>query len=68
LIGPGITPPDATDPMYFSHVTSDLIEQCTIASKLNYRIIGRLEEGEQVIVLDLVIELADSGRHFRAPP
>jgi hypothetical protein len=65
LIGPGITPPDATDPMYFSHVTSDLIEQCTIASKPNYRIIGRLEEGEQLIVLDLIIEPADSRQRFR---
>jgi hypothetical protein len=65
LIGPGITPPDAMDPMYFSHVTSDLIEQCTISSKPNYRIIDRLEEGKQAVVLDLIIEPADSGQHFQ---
>jgi hypothetical protein len=65
LIGPGITPPDAMDPMYFSHVTSVLIEQCTIVSKPNYRIIGRLEEGKQAIVLDLIIEPADSRRRFQ---
>jgi hypothetical protein len=64
LIGPGIMPPDAMDPMYISHVTFDLIKQCTILSKLNYQIIGRLEEGEQAIVLDLIIELADSRRRF----
>jgi hypothetical protein len=64
LISPGIMPPNATDSIYYSHVSSDLIEKCTILSKLNYQIIGRLEEGEQVIVLDLVIELADSRWRF----
>jgi hypothetical protein len=52
LIGPGITPLDTMDPMYYSHVSSDLIKKCTILSKPNYWIIGRLEEGKQAIVLN----------------
>jgi hypothetical protein len=42
-----------------------IIQECTILSKPNYRIIGRLEEGEQAIVLNLVIEPADSGQRFQ---
>jgi hypothetical protein len=64
LIGSGIMPPNAMDPMYISHVTFDPIKQCIILSKLNYQIIGRLEEGEQAIVLDLIVKPADSGRCF----
>jgi hypothetical protein len=31
----------------------------------NFRIIGRLEEGEHTIVLDLLIEPAESGQRYR---
>jgi hypothetical protein len=43
---------------------SDL-EKCTFLFDTSTRIIGRLEEGEHSIVLDLVLEPVDHGRRFR---
>jgi hypothetical protein len=38
--------------------------KCTISHGSEFQIISRLEEGEQAIVLNLVIEPADHGWHF----
>jgi hypothetical protein len=66
LNGPSVTQPDTVDPMYnFSHACdSEMPSKCTIVPLSEFWIISRLEEGEQAIVLNLVVELADSGQHF----
>jgi hypothetical protein len=57
--------PSAMDLLYnFSHVYDSEIPKCTILLMPNFQIIGRLEEGEQAIVLDLIAELADSRWRF----
>jgi hypothetical protein len=57
--------PGAMDPVYnFSHACDSEFQKCTILSMPHFQIISRLEEGDQSIVLDLIVELADSGRRF----
>jgi hypothetical protein len=66
LNGLSAIPPSTTDLLYnFSHVHDSEIPKCTILSTPNFQIIGRLEEGEQSIILDLIVEPADSRRCFR---
>jgi hypothetical protein len=63
---PSVTPPDAMDALYNFSTVSDLNGHCICLSPSpNFRIIGRLEEGEHTIVLDLIIEPAESGRCYR---
>jgi hypothetical protein len=65
LSSPSTMMPGATDPMYnFSHAYDSEIQKCTILSMPNFWIIGRLEEGDQAIVLNLIVELADSRQCF----
>jgi hypothetical protein len=65
LNGPSAMMPSAMDPLYnFSHACDSEIQKCTILSTPDFQIISRLEEGDQSIVLDLIIELADSGQRF----
>jgi hypothetical protein len=58
--------PYTIDPMYnLSHACDSETLICTIVvPRSEFQIISRLEEGEQAIVLDLVIKLADSGQRF----
>jgi hypothetical protein len=66
LNSPSAIPPSATDLLYnFSHVCDSEVPKCTILSMPSFQIIGRLEEGEQSIVLDLIVEPADSRWCFR---
>jgi hypothetical protein len=65
LNSPSTMMPDATDPVYnFSHAFDSESQRCTILPMPDFQIVSRLEEGDQLIVLDLVVELADSGRCF----
>jgi hypothetical protein len=58
-------PPNATDTLYNFSTVSDLNQHCTcLLSSLDFQIIGKLEEGEHAIVLDLIVELAESGRCY----
>jgi hypothetical protein len=53
------------DVLYNFSTAPDLNEHCTCLSPSpDFRIIGRLEEGEHTIVLDLIIELAESGQCY----
>jgi hypothetical protein len=70
LKGPNITPPDVTDCMYNFDTACDSevamrSPKCTTSHGPEFQIISRLKEGEQAIVLNLVIEPADHGWHFR---
>jgi hypothetical protein len=70
LKGPNVTPPDVMDHMYNFDTVCDpemalRPPTCTISHASAFLIIGRLEEGEQAIVLNLVIEPTDHGQHFR---
>jgi hypothetical protein len=65
LNSPSAMTPGAMDSLYdFSHACDSEIQKCTILLMPCFRIISRLEEGDQSIVLDLIIELADSGWRF----
>jgi hypothetical protein len=66
LNGPSAMMPGAMDLLYnFSHACDSETPKCTILLMPDFQIIGRLEEGNQSIVLNLIVELADSGRRFR---
>jgi hypothetical protein len=59
-------PPDATDALYNFSTVSDLNgRHVCLSLSPNFQIIGRLEEGEHAIVLDLIVEPANSGRRYR---
>jgi hypothetical protein len=62
--------PDVVDHMYNFNTACDSevalrSSKCTISHASAFRIIDRLEEGEQAIMLDLVIEPADHGQRFQ---
>jgi hypothetical protein len=58
-------PPDVTDSLYNFSTASDPNEHYTcLLTSTYFQIIGRLEEGEHAIVLNLIIELVESGWHY----
>jgi hypothetical protein len=63
---PSVMLPDAMDVVYNFSTISDL-NGCHVclSSPSDFQIIGRLEEGEHAIVLDLIVELAESRRRYR---
>jgi hypothetical protein len=63
---PSVTLPDATDTLYNFSTVSDPNKPCICLSPSpDFWIIGRLEEGEHAIVLDLIVELAESRWRYR---
>jgi hypothetical protein len=65
LNSPSVMPPDTMDSMCNFSTVSDP-NGCHVCLSLspNFQIIGRLEEGEHAIVLDLIIKSAESGRRY----
>jgi hypothetical protein len=65
LKGPSVMPPDVMDPLYNFSTVSDLNGCCICLSPPpNFQTIGRREEGEHVIVLNLIIKPAESGQRY----
>jgi hypothetical protein len=66
LNSPSIMPPDTMDAMHNFSTASDLNGHCTcLLPSPDFWIIGRPEEGEHTIMLDLIIERAESGQRYR---
>jgi hypothetical protein len=65
LKGPSNMPPDTMGPLCNFSTASDLNGHCIFLSPSpNFWIIGRLEEGEHMIMLNLIVEPAESRRHY----
>jgi hypothetical protein len=66
LSHPSVMPPGTTDALYNFSIASDLNECCIcLLPSSDLQIIGRLEEGEHAIMLNLIVKLVESGWHYR---